>query len=57
MYANARQEYLERAVPYLLDEKLREFSDALVKAIGEVSPDEALAALKKMAVERGHVVA
>ncbi len=56
LYANARQDFLERAHPYLLDEKLREFADALVKAIGEISADEAIEALRKMAIERGHTV-
>lgn len=56
MYADARQRYQEMAEPYLLDHALRDFSAALVKAIGEVSPEEAIAALRKMAVERGHKV-
>lgn len=56
MYASARLRYLELAEPYLLDDTLREFSGSLVKAIGEISPEEALAALKKMAGERGFSV-
>ena len=53
----ARDEFREAAKPYLLDDELRTFAVALEKAIGEISPDEALTALRKMAVERGHRVA
>ncbi len=56
MYADARERYREMAKPYLLDDALREFSAAVVRAIGEVSPEEALAALRKMAIERGYQV-
>ncbi len=56
MYDDARGRYAELAKPYLLDDELHRFSGALVKAIGEVSPEEAVAALRQMAIERGHPV-
>ncbi len=56
MIADARGHYGDLAQPYLLDDELRRFSGALERAIGEISPEEAVAALKKMAVERGHAV-
>jgi hypothetical protein len=52
MYAEARVRFREMAAPLVTDDETRVFVESLTQAIGEVSPDEAYAALVRWKAER-----
>ena len=52
MYADARICFREMAEPLIDGPDTQEFVDSLALAIGEVSPDEAVEALRRWKVEK-----
>jgi flagellar biosynthesis regulator FlbT len=59
MTAAARQTFREEAAPLLktTDPKILQFADAVERAIGEISPWEALNALRHFVADQGRHVA